>query len=293
MKRSDLVHVFPFVALPLGYAYKKMCKKPLLATFYELFFDKWRETDGTIKGGFFQFAESLFTKLSYDRCAALSQYTLSCMKSAGMDSEKMSVIYPGIDEAFFRDVKPAESMASLGDEIYMYFGRPGTSKGLNFLIEASKTVHEKRPDSTLVLMLSSEPAAYRKKIIDLAKGLDWIKIVPSVPHSEMPAYIAASDIAVLPSVSEGFCLTAAEASAQGKAVVATTAGALPEVIKDRETGLLVPPANSGALANAIISLLEDRSRRESLGRNGRKYVKRFTWDNMVEGYAKLYSGMCK
>jgi glycosyltransferase involved in cell wall biosynthesis len=94
---------------------------------------------------------------------------------------------------------------------------------------------------------------------------------------------------VSPSLYEGFGLPAAEANACGVPVVATTAGAFPEVIADEETGILVPPAEAGALADAIAALLADPARRAAMGAAGaRRIAEQFSWRVCAQRTALLY-----
>jgi glycosyltransferase involved in cell wall biosynthesis len=101
---------------------------------------------------------------------------------------------------------------------------------------------------------------------------------------------AQAQVAVVPSLYEGFSLPAIEAMACGVALVATTGGALPEVVgEDGVTGLLVPPDDPGALAGAIKRLLDDAELRERLGTAGRERVLgRFTWQVTAAGTAAEY-----
>ena len=100
-------------------------------------------------------------------------------------------------------------------------------------------------------------------------------------------------MAVVPSLYEGFSLPAIEAMSCGVAVVATTGGALPEVVgNDGETGLLVPPDDPGALAVAIGRLMDDPGLRARLGAAGRqRVVSRYTWQVTAAGTAECYLAM--
>lgn len=139
------------------------------------------------------------------------------------------------------------------------------SKGLEYLIEAAAIVKEKVKDSKLLLILSTESKKdynYLVKMIDKMNLSDHIILLGPKPHHEIPRYVAASDIVVVPSITEGFGFTAAEASAMGKAVVATYAGSLPEIIKDNESGILVKPRCTEEIADAICLLLRNQKLRK-------------------------------
>ena len=114
-------------------------------------------------------------------------------------------------------------------------------------------------------------------------------IVGRVPEAELAAWYRRAQIVVSPSLYEGFGLPAAEANASGAPVIATDAGALPEVIADGETGVIVPAADAQALADAISELLADPARCRALGDAGRaRVLERFTWQHHAEAVAALY-----
>ncbi len=102
-------------------------------------------------------------------------------------------------------------------------------------------------------------------------------------------YLSALDLYVHPSLKEAFGLAVVEAMAMGKAVVATTTGGLPEVVAQGETGLLVPPGDVESLAAAVVSLLEDKVRREQMGLCGKmRAQERFSLDASVMHMEQLY-----
>jgi glycosyltransferase involved in cell wall biosynthesis len=109
----------------------------------------------------------------------------------------------------------------------------------------------------------------------------------------MPRYIAASDLVVVPSLSEGFGFTAAEASAMGRAIVATYAGSLPEVIINNVSGILVKPRSENELADAICFLLENAEVRERMGKMGAKLMKRFSWERTIDELERLYDSVLR
>jgi glycosyltransferase involved in cell wall biosynthesis len=109
----------------------------------------------------------------------------------------------------------------------------------------------------------------------------------------LAALYGQAEVAVVPSLYEGFSLPAIEAMACGVAVVATTGGALPEVVgTDGETGLLVAPDDPGALAVGIARLLDDPALRARLGAAGReRVISRFTWQVTAAGTTACYRAL--
>jgi glycosyltransferase involved in cell wall biosynthesis len=117
-----------------------------------------------------------------------------------------------------------------------------------------------------------------------------VEFVGGVDHDRIVELYAEAELAVVPSLYEGFSLPAAEAMATGTPLVATTGGAIPEVAgPDGETCLAVPPGDAGALAAALGRLLGDPELRVRLGAAGRQRVlARFTWRQAAIGTAEHY-----
>ncbi|MBS7627114.1 glycosyltransferase family 4 protein, partial [Candidatus Bathyarchaeota archaeon] len=110
-----------------------------------------------------------------------------------------------------------------------------------------------------------------------------------LPGSEVPLLYSACDVFCYPSMWEGFGLTPAEAQASAKPVVAFNHCAIPEVVKNNETGILVNPRDHKGLAEAIVKLLRDPDLRREMGEEGRRRVERlFNWDNVVDKTVEVY-----
>ena len=105
----------------------------------------------------------------------------------------------------------------------------------------------------------------------------------------LPEFYASCDVFCYPSLFEGFGLTPAEAQAAGKPVVAFKTCALPEVVQDGVTGLLVPPRDSSSLAKAIVRLLRDTELRKRMGTQAGIDAKRkFSWENAARNTIAVY-----
>jgi glycosyltransferase involved in cell wall biosynthesis len=108
-------------------------------------------------------------------------------------------------------------------------------------------------------------------------------------------HLAFADVVVVPSqCDEGFGLSAIEAMAFGKPVVASNAGGLREVVSDGQDGMLAPVGNPGELANAIVTILTDDALRDRMGRAARKNVEsRFSLERFAERHRQLYGELAK
>jgi len=122
---------------------------------------------------------------------------------------------------------------------------------------------------------------------------DIVTTISGVSDEELARLYGEAEVAIVPSLYEGFSLPAIEAMSCGVAVVATTGGALPEVVGvSGETGLLVEPNDPDALVGAIRQLLDDAELRARLGANGRRRVmERFTWEVTARGTAACYDAI--
>jgi glycogen(starch) synthase len=124
----------------------------------------------------------------------------------------------------------------------------------------------------------------------LALGLkDVVQFVGWVAPEAVPAIINSATVVVIPSWREGLPWVAMEAAQMARPIVATSVGGLPDVIVDRETGFLVDPGDSRAIAEAILSLLEHPETAVQIGRNARLRTREFfSWTRYVDAYDELY-----
>lgn len=151
-----------------------------------------------------------------------------------------------------------------------YIGRLSPEKGISYLLLAAKHILEAR---AFVQILIAGGGELKESLIHQAQELgiiDRTSFCGLFPGEELPKIMARTDILVLPSLSEGMPFVIVEAMAYGKPVVASAVGGIPEVVEDEKTGLLVPPREADRLAQALLRLIDDRDRREQMGRAGRQ-----------------------
>ena len=159
--------------------------------------------------------------------------------------------------------------------IVAMLGRLDHQKGQEEFLRSLRFVADHHPD-VLYLIAGDETqgeGGYRRYLVNLANELGFEDRVSFLPFTEdVPEFLAAIDVFVLPSYSETFGLVLIEAMAMEKPVVATSAGGVPEIVENGRDGLLIPPRDEKALADAINMLLDDPSLRISLSRHARQDV---------------------
>jgi glycosyltransferase involved in cell wall biosynthesis len=207
----------------------------------------------------------------------------------GVAPERMTVVPVGVDHTVFR---PLEGVTPVPGRIMVTSSSDVPMKGLVPLLEAVAKLCTEREVELTVIGRPNEGGRVDRAIARLGLS-DVVHCVSGISDDELARLYGEAQVAVVPSLYEGFSLPAIEAMSCGVAVVATTGGALPEVVgTDGETGLLVQPDDPGALAGAIGRLLDDPELRARLGAAGRRrVVSRFTWQVTAAQTAACYRAL--
>ena len=204
----------------------------------------------------------------------------------GVPSDRMSVVAVGVDHLRFR---PLPHVRRVPGRIMTTASADVPLKGLVPLLEAVAKVRTER-HAELVVIGKPRPESRVDATIERLGLSGAVTFVSGVTDERIVELYAEAELAVVPSLYEGFSLPAIEAMACGVPLVATTGGALPEVVgTGGDTGVLVPPGDPSALAIAIGTALESPRRRAELGEAGRRRVlDRFTWRATAEGTVDQY-----
>ncbi|MEI6128187.1 MAG: glycosyltransferase family 4 protein, partial [Pseudomonadota bacterium] len=205
--------------------------------------------------------------------------------------EKVTPIYYGLDE--IKPLHPDQSLRvefgfSSREIVLGMIARLVEQKGHYYLIEAFSKAFEENPNLRLLIVGDGELKAALQNQVH-KKKLDRV-IRFTGYRNDITDVLSALDIFVHPSLWEGFGLAILEAMAMGKPVIATSISAIPELVENEVTGLLVPPKEIQSLAQAIAKLSLDASMRKAFGQNAQERWKRlFSTDSMVEKTENLYS----
>jgi len=199
---------------------------------------------------------------------------------------KIRVVYNGIDAGFF---KRDDSVPREPNSIIMVGNAEGKVKGVIYLLKALQQLKRER-EVKLTIAGCSPDSQYVTKLVKECQLEDAVTFTGKISMEELVRRYSAAEVAVVPSLYEGFGLPAAEAMSCKVPLVVTRAGALPEVVgEDGEAGITVPPAEPDALAAAIRQLLADGSLRRKMGEAGRSRVERcFTWAQAAKRTTEVY-----
>jgi glycosyltransferase involved in cell wall biosynthesis len=213
-----------------------------------------------------------------------------------LPDEKVEVIYNGLD--FSRYLKPSDGnylRGKLGIDnnvpiVGMIADINFEIKGHRHFLEAARIIVKTVPRVKFLLIGDGE---LRKGYEKMTQELGIEKNVFFLgKRSDIPIILSNFTVSVLCSTSEGLSNVILESMAAGKPVVATSVGGSPEMVVNGITGYLVPPADSDALARAIIILLRDEKKAKAMGEAGRRVAEiKFAVEKMVKSYERLYSSL--
>ncbi|HIG53990.1 MAG TPA: glycosyltransferase family 4 protein [Candidatus Handelsmanbacteria bacterium] len=281
VRRGDVVHCHWTISGLVAYVATRLWRRPLVLS---------------VRGSDIHLVEhGLMAKLHrkiygwMDVVVAVSEDIAEKLATVGVPRDKVRVVHNGVDHRF----RPGDRLAvrrrldlPAADFIALFVGLLIPIKGLDILVEA---LAKSQTGELLCLLVGDGPlvSQLQRQATCLGVG-DRLRFVGRQPSDEIPAWMAAADVLVLPSRSEGRPNVVLEAQACGIPVVATAVGGTPELVRDGETGLLIEPDNSQALDAAIDRLRSDDALRDRLVEAGRAQAERLTWSASAEQMAEIY-----
>jgi glycosyltransferase involved in cell wall biosynthesis len=202
------------------------------------------------------------------------------------------VIPNGIDLEGFdnlpRDEMRAKLRAKANEKLIIFVGRLRPAKGLKYLIKAIDIVKQSDQSARLLLVGEGPEEESLKRLVRKLNLESYLEFVGQIQNEEVPRYMAAADILVLSSLSEGFPVTVLEAMASGLPIVATRVRGLPETIEDGQNGFLVEPKNPGQIADRLLRLLGNDELRASISANNRDKAKGYSWEKITARLEQVY-----
>jgi glycosyltransferase involved in cell wall biosynthesis len=240
--------------------------------------------------------------LTSDRILFVSEAARRALPLPSGAVRKARVVYNGVDSNEFRPGLPAEAVRlelglQPGQRLVAAIGDLEERKGQEYLVRVCVRVREVFPDIRFLFVgdvaSGGRQIDYDQRVKNLARELGVEANTLFVGRrSDIPSLLNAVDLVVQPSLIEAFPLAVLEAGACGVPVVASATGGLLEIIADGETGLLVPPGDVKALAEAILALLGDGSRRRAMGVAARQRIERlFDLSKHIDVIAATYENV--
>jgi len=243
-----------------------------------------RRMDHAIKGPL-----AAFKYRRVDRVVAISEMVRSMLLAAGVPPYKIELIHSAADcpEPYPQGDLRAELGLDPQTPVIGTAAVLAERKGHKYLFDAVRTLKERFPRIRL-LVAGEGPQGSELRELAARLGLDK-EIIFLGFRGDVPQLLNTLDVFVLASLKEGLGVALLEAACAGRPIVATNVGGIPEIVKDGETGLLVPPADSRSLAERLAYLIEHPEQARNLGSNARAFVRgRFSVKTMVESYIRLY-----
>jgi len=242
------------------------------------------------------FWKDLYKEACYDILTVGSNFALTKCLEAGAPQNKVEVISPGVDVEKFRPGLNGEIIRlklKLESKSALIFSpvRPDPRKGLIDVLRASTKLLQHIENFLFLFSPSSDEYLTSTELVSTVSESIRRKLkFYTFHHDEMPLVYNASDVVVIPSRIETFGLSAAEAMACGKPVIATNAGALPELIQNNVNGILYTPGEIDELAKEILEVLSNRRKAEKLGEEAAKSIrnKQLSDKACAQKYKTLY-----
>ncbi|HRX86933.1 MAG TPA: glycosyltransferase family 4 protein [Phycisphaerae bacterium] len=203
---------------------------------------------------------------------------------AGLDAATIARTPLGVDLDVFRPSYAPEDAPIVG-----FIKGFGHAYGAPHLVRAIPRIIRDCPSARFELVGDGPELAECRDLAEMLGVTSCIRWLPRQSAADVPAILARWSVAAIPSITESFCIAALECGAMGVPVVASRVGGLTETVVDGETGVLVPPADSAALADALIELLREESRRRDLGVNARRFVaSRYDWEKCMDAWESFF-----
>ncbi len=304
----DLIHSHYWMSGLAGLELKADWKVPLVHMFHTLGLMKNRvaQSPSEIEGEY-RIAGERKVLAGADRIVAATPAELAQLQWLyGADTQKVTVIPPGVDLSRFYPIPDDEARAYIGvppeDHMLVFVGRIEPLKGLDVLLEAigrycKQRSQEERLGLFLVVIGGEPDASPENMTAEMARlqamreqfGItDVVTFLGKRSQDTLPYYYSAAEAVVVPSHYESFGMVALEAMACGTPVVASQVGGLAFLVKDGETGFTVPVGDPDALCGPLKALINDPDLRRRMGEKAAAFAQEYSWEKIVVRVIQLY-----
>ena len=297
VKWCDIVHASIFTPAHIASKLARKYHKPSVLTVHEVRGTKWYWTTDFVHATGFLMVEEYSCRQPFDVYHAVSDSTKRDFhKFCGKDKKVIRVynaneMNPKIAENSRIDVREYFDIPQT-DKVFLYYGRPGQTKGIYVYLNAIRRLRERNVSLDgykFCFILGAEPADLRRKYIkNIHKyGLEDIMLIrDSLPREDLSRCIQQADCVVVPSLTEGFGFSALEACQMGQKLIYSDGCSLPEVVYGKCLGFR--NRDDHDLADKLQSVIEQGD--EAFDTIPEKH---FTYESMIEGIIKIYQDLMK
>ena len=226
---------------------------------------------------------------NFSAVIAVSDEVKQRLLKAGVREDKIHLIRNGIDLRPFDNASPSLPDAVVKDHppIVGLIGRLSVEKGVDIFLHAAAHVVAELPSTKFVVVGEGPDRDKLESLIDDLKLRQSVSMLGR--RDDMPSIYASLDIMVSASRQEGLPMAILEGMASRLSIIATPVGDVPAMVRDGQTGIIVPPENAALLSSAIVALLRSPAQRERLGTAARKLIEdEFSADRMTADYLRVY-----
>lgn len=308
----DVIHSHYWMSGLAGIALKAVWNIPLIQMFHTLALMKNRiARDESQKEGNYRIEGETAVMQQAERIIAATPAELSQLQFLyHLDKSKVRVIPPGVDTARFYPIADDESKEFIGipasDRMILFVGRIEPLKGLETLIKALAAL---QPTDMMagcphyLAVIGGEPEASMEemnaemaRLQNLVKQLklnDLVLFLGKRSQDTLPYYYSAAEAVVMPSHYESFGMVALEAMACGTPVIASQVGGLAYLVKDGETGFVVPDDNPLALGERLAQIICQEGLRQKLGEQAHAYAQQYSWEKITARVISVYQELVR
>jgi D-inositol-3-phosphate glycosyltransferase len=304
-KPYDVIHAHYWLSGRLALPFRDRWRAPLVSTFHTLGqlkndvaqdqAEREEATRAEIERRVMTCSDRVIASTVVDQSHIVKRY--------GVLGAKITVIPPGVDLQRFRPLRKSLARARLGFDdrpLVLFVGRIQRLKGIDVLLQSIRAIADIAPGlEPTVAIIGGAPEGERveaeqrevQRLTELTRTLlieSQVRFLGSVPQESLPEYYSAADVTVMPSTYESFGLVALESMACGTPVVATRVGGLTTLIRDSETGYLIPWRDPSLFAQRIAALLTDAPLQRQMQKRAREHATAYGWSTTAAATERVY-----
>ena len=281
--KPDIIHfpeLYPQSSI-FAFLYRIHKKYPIVSTLHATFEFIFKDCPYGIISVISRFTKSL---VKSDKIIVHTEQDKNTLIKRGVNPTKIAVIPHGV-YSLFKKYKNGNDAWSQ-ENCILFFGYIGGNKGVEYLIKAVPIVSQVIPDIKVIIAGEGNFSKYSKLIEDHSKFEIYNEFIP---NKKVPELFQRAKVVVLPyTYHRGHSGVLNIAFAFGKPAIVTNVGSLPEMVEYGKSGLIIPPKDPEALAEAIIKLLKDDELRKKISINALKRAEALSWDNIAKMHIKVY-----